>query len=209
MDRHGGGRSCSGWRLLGSSTSRAGASGRRSRRSSSTAPPLRTARWSWSASCAWTSCTCSSTSSPPHLTCGDGVPQVATDVVDRQPQVGGDGLDSREEIILSRDKEPRHNLTAVSSFWAGVLDGSVDAEDDWHIVRGKTRGQTIRVTLPGTDTCRWYREPAPPAERAISRMDTKIGGRPHHVRGSRRDHEGGRDGDASGRPEIWASFRGR
>src|SRR5439155_19710762 len=27
------------------------------------------------------------------------------------------------------------DLKAESSFWAGVLDGSVDAEDDWHMVR--------------------------------------------------------------------------
>src|ERR671930_523940 len=26
------------------------------------------------------------------------------------------------------------DLTAESSFWAGVLDGTVDAEDDWHMV---------------------------------------------------------------------------
>jgi predicted enzyme related to lactoylglutathione lyase len=26
------------------------------------------------------------------------------------------------------------DLAAVSSFWAGVLGGSVDAEDDWHMV---------------------------------------------------------------------------
>ena len=27
-------------------------------------------------------------------------------------------------------------LAAESSFWAGVLDGTVDAEDDWHMVFG-------------------------------------------------------------------------
>jgi uncharacterized glyoxalase superfamily protein PhnB len=26
------------------------------------------------------------------------------------------------------------DLTSESSFWAGVLDGTVDAEDDWHMV---------------------------------------------------------------------------
>src|SRR3989475_11411675 len=26
------------------------------------------------------------------------------------------------------------DLAAESSFWAGVLDGTVDAEDDWHMV---------------------------------------------------------------------------
>ena len=26
------------------------------------------------------------------------------------------------------------DLGAESSFWAGVLDGTVDAEDDWHMV---------------------------------------------------------------------------
>ena len=26
------------------------------------------------------------------------------------------------------------DLEAESTFWAGVLDGSVDAEDDWHMV---------------------------------------------------------------------------
>ena len=27
------------------------------------------------------------------------------------------------------------DLESESSFWAGVLDGTVDAEDDWHMVR--------------------------------------------------------------------------
>jgi hypothetical protein len=33
------------------------------------------------------------------------------------------------------------DLAAESSFWAGVLDGTVDAEDDWHmvIVEGEPR----------------------------------------------------------------------
>ena len=33
------------------------------------------------------------------------------------------------------------DLAAESSFWAGVLDGKVDAEDDWHmvIVEGEPR----------------------------------------------------------------------
>jgi hypothetical protein len=33
------------------------------------------------------------------------------------------------------------DLAAESAFWAGMLDGTVDAEDDWHmvLVRGKPR----------------------------------------------------------------------
>ena len=39
------------------------------------------------------------------------------------------------------------DLAAESSFWAGVLDGTVDAEDDWHlvIVDGESR---VAVQLP-------------------------------------------------------------
>jgi hypothetical protein len=78
------------------------------------------------------------------------------------------------------------DLAAESSFWAGVLDGTVDAEDDWHmvIVEGEPRvgvqlapnhvppdwpdgtpEQQIHLDLwsrtsraPTTVSCRWVRK---------------------------------------------------
>jgi hypothetical protein len=39
------------------------------------------------------------------------------------------------------------DLAAESSFWAGVFGGTVDAEDDWHMV--EVDGQFGRVVLSG------------------------------------------------------------
>lgn len=39
------------------------------------------------------------------------------------------------------------DLEAVSSFWAGVLGGSVDAEDDWHMVHDPDGEPRIGVQL--------------------------------------------------------------
>ena len=39
------------------------------------------------------------------------------------------------------------NLTAVSEFWAGVLGGSVETEDDWHTVLGPDGTPRISVQL--------------------------------------------------------------
>lgn len=39
------------------------------------------------------------------------------------------------------------DLDAVSRFWAGVLDGSVDAEDDWHMIRDRDGTPRIGVQL--------------------------------------------------------------
>jgi predicted enzyme related to lactoylglutathione lyase len=39
------------------------------------------------------------------------------------------------------------DLTAVSSFWAGVLGGSVDREDDWHMVLDRDGRARIGVQL--------------------------------------------------------------
>jgi predicted enzyme related to lactoylglutathione lyase len=39
------------------------------------------------------------------------------------------------------------DLTAVSSFWAGVLGGSVDREDDWHMVMDGDGRPRIGVQL--------------------------------------------------------------
>lgn len=39
------------------------------------------------------------------------------------------------------------DLTAVSSFWAGVLGGSVDREDDWHMVLDPDGTPRIGVQL--------------------------------------------------------------
>jgi predicted enzyme related to lactoylglutathione lyase len=39
------------------------------------------------------------------------------------------------------------DLAAVSSFWAGVLGGSVDAEDDWHMVLDAAGTPRIGVQL--------------------------------------------------------------
>ena len=48
------------------------------------------------------------------------------------------------------------DLAAESSFWAGVLDGTVDAEDDWHMVRVDGR--------PGSGFS-WHRTTSPPTGR--------------------------------------------
>lgn len=39
------------------------------------------------------------------------------------------------------------DLEAVSGFWAGVLGGSVDAEDDWHMVMDRDGTPRIGVQL--------------------------------------------------------------
>jgi predicted enzyme related to lactoylglutathione lyase len=39
------------------------------------------------------------------------------------------------------------DLAAVSGFWAGVLEGSVDAEDDWHMVMDRSGTPRVGVQL--------------------------------------------------------------
>ncbi len=48
-------------------------------------------------------------------------------------------MDIRYQVVVLDAAD----LAAVSGFWAGVLGGSVDAEDDWHMVLD--RGGTPRI----------------------------------------------------------------
>src|SRR5688572_11937558 len=43
---------------------------------------------------------------------------------------GRSGMQIRHQVVVFDAAD----LAAESSFWAGVLDGTVDAEDDWHMV---------------------------------------------------------------------------
>src|SRR6185503_1563119 len=50
--------------------------------------------------------------------------------VENLPARGDDGMRIKHQVVVFDAAD----LTAESSFWAGVLDGTVDAEDDWHMV---------------------------------------------------------------------------
>ena len=52
-------------------------------------------------------------------------------------------MDIRYQVVVLDAAD----LAAVSSFWAGVLAGSVDAEDDWHMVMDPDGTPRIGVQL--------------------------------------------------------------
>jgi len=47
------------------------------------------------------------------------------------------------------------DLAAESRFWAGVLDGTVDAEDDWHMVLVDGRSRVGVQLAPGHESPDW------------------------------------------------------
>jgi Glyoxalase-like domain len=47
------------------------------------------------------------------------------------------------------------DLTAESTFWAGLLGGTVDAEDDWHMVSVEGRPQVGVQLAPGHVAPEW------------------------------------------------------
>lgn len=52
------------------------------------------------------------------------------------------------------------DLPAESTFWAGVLDGTVDAEEDWHVVMVDDTPKIAVQLAPDHDPPQWpYGEP--------------------------------------------------
>lgn len=71
---------------------------------------------------------------------------LAVDCPERNP------VDIRYQVVVIDAAD----LAAVSAFWAGVLGGSVDAEDDWHMVSDRDGTPRIGVQLaPNHERPQW------------------------------------------------------
>jgi hypothetical protein len=61
-------------------------------------------------------------------------------------------VDIRYQVVAIDAAEP----APVSTFWAWVLEGTVDAEDDWRMVMGRDGVSRIGVHLAPDHVC-WHR----------------------------------------------------
>jgi hypothetical protein len=72
----------------------------------------------------------------------DGVPGCVVDsVVTRQPRREQVDIEFQVVALDAAELEP------MSTFWAGVFEGTVDAEDDWHMVMDRDGVPRIGVQL--------------------------------------------------------------